>query len=78
MQIRSQQLVLIRARAVINNGDYRDSDIFFNCLEKSFTDQSGAAKDWIDMDEQGYIWIMFEQAKDLQMILSGFTLMTKQ
>ena len=72
MQVRSQGFVPACRRAVINEGNNRNSDILFNGFEQSFADHCGAAEQRIDMDKKGDLLIMVEQAEDLQDIMGGF------
>jgi hypothetical protein len=51
VQIRGQGFVSLHGRAVINERNDRDPDIFFNSFEQRFADQSRAAEQGIDMDK---------------------------
>ena len=63
MQIGGQGFVPAYRRAVINEGNNRNPDILFNGFEESFADHRRAAEQGIDMDKEGDLLIMVEQAR---------------
>jgi len=72
VQVGIQYPVFIRLGAVVGYGYDGDSDLLFHLLVNRITDQSRAAKDGIDIDDQPQPRVIFFQIIHLQEVLGGF------